>query len=71
MAGIWEMRGDGVMAIGGERRDGEGGETGNGAEGTRVASSSLRISEDVAATLIGLALLVLILLGAIPKGILP
>jgi hypothetical protein len=39
--------------------------------GSADARRSFRVSEDIAATLIGLALLALILLGALPKGILP
>jgi hypothetical protein len=57
---IDEVRGDGTAGGNGPDDGGPGGPT-----------PSFRISEDVAATIIGLALLALILLGAIPKGILP
>jgi hypothetical protein len=65
------------MSIEGERGDGTAGGTGTaGGDGpsSDVPSGptpSFRVSEDVAATIVGLALLVLILLGAIPKGLLP
>jgi hypothetical protein len=47
------------------------GQSAPGTGGSADARRSFRVSEDIAATLIGLALLALILLGALPKGILP
>ncbi len=50
---------------------GAAGETGPEAKRATEDGGGYRISEDLAATLLGLILLSLVLLGIIPKGIIP